>query len=37
VWQLDHEDVQPNTHGLIFRQITRRAGFGEGLFLQGSA
>ena len=37
VWRLDHEDVQPNTTALVFRQVTKRGGFGEGLFLQGAS
>lgn len=36
VWRLDHREVGANTTGLVFRQVTRRGGFGEGIFLQGA-
>jgi hypothetical protein len=37
VWKLDHRDAGANSTGLVFRQVTRRGGFGEGLFLQGAS
>lgn len=35
VFKLDHQETGPNTTTLVFRQVTKRGGFGEGLFLQG--
>ncbi|MHB8633028.1 MAG: hypothetical protein ACYDBQ_03540 [Thermoplasmatota archaeon] len=36
VWKLDHEDTSnPNTTTLVFTRVTRRGGFGEGLFRGG--
>jgi hypothetical protein len=37
VYQLDHQEAGPNTTTLVFKLLTKRGGFGEGLFLQGGA
>jgi hypothetical protein len=37
VWRLDRMDKQANTTTLVFRQVTKRGGFGEGIFLQGAS
>jgi hypothetical protein len=37
VYQLDHQESGPNTTTLVFNLLTKRGGFGEGLFLQGGA
>jgi hypothetical protein len=35
VWRLESTHKEPNTTTLVFRQVTRLGGFGEGLFLKG--
>lgn len=37
VYKLDHQEAGPNTTTLVFKLLTKRGGFGEGLFLQGGA
>ncbi len=37
VYQLDHQETGPNTTTLVFKLLTKRGGFGEGVFLQGGA
>jgi hypothetical protein len=35
VWRLEKENPEPNTTTLVFRRLTKRGGYGEGIFLGG--